>query len=584
MNLFFATVGAWPTERPWREVLSQLPHLPHYHPWECWSEGGVVLGSSGFRAIPPVVPHRLGALTAVGEVRWDQPERLGGADADSLNLVTEGWQQWQEQVTERMNGDFAWALWDGARQELHGARDVYGVRPFYYEVRGGSLAVANFPTFFRAWRGQADEFDESALADFLLFEMPLDNAATGWKNVRRLKPGHVLRWRNHQLTTSCYRQFTPPKILRLKRREDYIEAYREVLGQAVRARMIGQERVSVFMSGGLDSTSVAAMAHRQRPEVSLHAFTLSCSKLIPDEEAYYAQIAAEHLGIGWTEIPVDDIELFAGSERWQRNSAFPLTGLTVGHADRALPLVQEHGSRVLTGALGDNLFRSEPWPFLWREIRSRYGWGTLGAMLSDSIRHRRFPPLAIRSEFKKWWQAPRTTQRFPHWLRREFVQKYGLKERWEAYQREDQYAHWPRPLAARSCFASFWPYNFACEHHAVTGAAVESCHPLTDERVVNFLMSVPSVPWFFFKELGREAMRGYMPDKIRLRPKTPLRGDPILIQLQSSQRKLSAQARDHSVVSEMVDLNRLSLWSSPQFRGSKDAFELRPLYLQSWLD
>ena len=219
-----------------------------------------------------------------GDVRLDARDELRDAlgaagvatprDAGDVSLVLAAWTTWRETATERLRGDFSFALWDGARRTLFCARDPLGVRPLYWAQAGASFVCANTIDAVRAHAAISSRLHEPAIVSFLRLGYNDDLTTTTFADVRRLPPAHQL------LVTDAsgppvprrYWSFPTPAPLRLKRDEEYVERYRDVLGAAVRDRLRG-DRAAILLSGGLDSTSLAATARRVAPDVSLLAWT-----------------------------------------------------------------------------------------------------------------------------------------------------------------------------------------------------------------------------------------------------------------------------------------------------------------------
>src|ERR1700736_3236972 len=83
------------------------------------------------------------------------------------------------------------------------------------------------------------------------------------------------------------------------------------------------------------------------------------------------------------------------------------------------------------------------------------------------------------------------------------------------------------PKAHASLSLPHWTHMFEQEDAGATHFPVETRHPFLDLRIVNYLLALPPFPWFFQKLLLREAMAGRLPEMVRMRPKTPLRSDPL---------------------------------------------------------
>lgn len=217
-----------------------------------------------------------------------------------------------------MIGDFAFAIWDEPRRKLFCARDHFGVKPFFYAKTKRCFAVSNTLNCLRKHPAISAEIDDLWIADFLLFERSQDPTATAFVDIRRLPPAHYLVWSTDGLRTERYWEI--PRIMQVHRRPDgdYVERFRELFDAAVSDRLRA-DRVGVDMSGGLDSSSIAAVAScllaERSKSAELHAFTIVYDRIFADEERRYASAVADKLGILIHYCVADDFGLFARDER-----------------------------------------------------------------------------------------------------------------------------------------------------------------------------------------------------------------------------------------------------------------------------
>src|SRR6185295_13952039 len=134
----------------------------------------------------------------------------------------------------------------------------------------------------------SNTLNEIAVGDYLLFGVNQDLSTTIFKDIQRLTPGHTLTFANGSITTRRYWTPEPSSEVRFRDPSSYVERFSELLSRAVKDRVLS-DRVAISMSGGLDSTSLAAIAHNQNKEV--HGFAVVYDNLIPDEERHYSKLA-----------------------------------------------------------------------------------------------------------------------------------------------------------------------------------------------------------------------------------------------------------------------------------------------------
>jgi asparagine synthase (glutamine-hydrolysing) len=438
-------------------------------------------------------------------------------------------------------GDFVFAIWDAPRRRLFCARDHLGVRPFFYAHVGRTVVFSNALDCVRIHPSVTDRLNDLAIADFLLFGFNQEFGTTVYAEIQRLPPAHTASWSSDGFALKRYWTLPIDEPIYYRRSTDYVERFRELLNTAVEERL-RTNRLAVFMSGGLDSTTLAAVAcsslRKQRRDFQVHAFTRVFDDYGGDRR--HATMVAEHLGI--------PIHLRIGG----RDDSFdPTWNHTSFHTPEPLHsplnLAKElawfrevsSSSRVFFyGEGSDNALTHEWRPYL----RFLIGRGRYLRALFDICRHiichRRIPllpsaPKMIRQRFDPDYKQPR----FPTWLSPKFESRYGLRERWEdqrAKQARLSSLHPIRPDAYESFTGSLWQALFERLDSGNTRAALEARLPFVDLRLLRYMLAVPAMPWCRVKYLQREAMRGILPELVRCRRKKTLQGDPAWDRLKGS--------------------------------------------------
>ena len=172
----------------------------------------------------------------------------------------------------RLNGMFAFAIWDSARRTLFCARDRLGVKPFYYTVQDGAFLFASEEkALFEA--GARREFDPSTWEELLCFRY-VAGAQTPYIGVQRLLPGHYLMWRDGRLEiTRWWNLAERSRMARDVAPDEAAHWFQETFDDSIRLRRISDVPVGVLLSGGLDSGSVGmTLAAQAGPGV--HSFTM----------------------------------------------------------------------------------------------------------------------------------------------------------------------------------------------------------------------------------------------------------------------------------------------------------------------
>jgi asparagine synthase (glutamine-hydrolysing) len=257
------------------------------------------------------------------------------------------------------------------------------------------------------------------------------------------------------------------------------------LAQAVKER-VTTDRVAISMSGGLDSTSLAAIARSQNKDVQ--AFAVVYDSLIPDEERHYSTLAAQHLDIPITHVNADRYDLVDGE--MDQAEPFLISALT-GQFNDLLRLCADFSPLMLTGYDGD-AFMNVPQPSRSRGVKTR-----------------------IKRLLRK---KPIDTESLPYsWLDESFAKRTNLVDRWNQ-----------PSIAPANPLNPIWTALFEGYDSSSTKLNLEVRHPFIDVRLVEYLASIPVSPWRVNKHILREAMKDKLPAAVLNRRKTPLVVDPAL--------------------------------------------------------
>lgn len=262
-------------------------------------------------------------------------------------------------MLQRLNGIFAFALYDRDHQALLLARDALGVKPLYTQHTEDGLF---FASEFKSLPHSALTLDPPVLDRYLTF-LWSPGEGTPVNEVRKLGPGEALwvaqgeiqehfTW--YRLPASHHSAFGPPSISQAQA----IQGTEEYLRRAVHRQLVADVPVGAFLSGGLDSSSVVAFARERNPD--LRCFTIDVGST--GDEGFsvdlpYAHRVASHLGVPLDVVQVDAACMAAGLEEmvWQLDEPLadpaPLNVLYISR------LAREQGIKVLlSGAGGDDLF------------------------------------------------------------------------------------------------------------------------------------------------------------------------------------------------------------------------------------
>ena len=217
------------------------------------------------------------------------------ATSSDTEVIVHAWEEFGEDCLAHFNGMFSFVLWDAERQTLFAARDRMGEKPFYYAERGGWLVFGSELRALVAHPEIARALDLRGLSRYLTSGY-LPDPHTILEGVFKLPPGHSLTVAAGKTRVSRYWDLP---FGAARRGDERIEAWAERLWEglcvSVRHRLVSDVPVGVFLSGGIDSSAVAAAAVAVAPERRLQTFSMGFDEASYSEERF-ARAVAEHLG------------------------------------------------------------------------------------------------------------------------------------------------------------------------------------------------------------------------------------------------------------------------------------------------
>ena len=451
--------------------------------------------------------------------------------SDDARLILHAYHAWGADCVEHLLGDFAFAIWDARAQRVFCARDQFGVKPFYYAEVDGGIIFSNTLDCVRVHPGVGDALNELSVADFLLFGFNQDTTATAFARIRRLPPAHAMIGAADATRVRRYWAVPADGRIRYRRSADYVDHFVELLRAAVADR-IRVNRPAMWMSGGLDSTAIAAtaqhvLAARGGP-FELRAHTVVFDTLIPDQERRYAAEAARAIGITPRYVPADATPPFDGWRQPGFRTPEPID--EPYYVPRQLQELGADTRTALVGDGGDEVF--------WRScvvdlVGAMPPWQLGADVLRSVMFHRSRPAGGVRAKLAAWRGIARAPAPPPVWLNEDFVARWDLRHRVANAGIPSAPAHALRPDAYRRLSSPAWPSYLESLDPGVTRVLVEHRWPFLDVRLVSYLLAIPPLPWCVDKRLLRVAMRGSLPEALLRRPKSPLAGDPLRAHLQT---------------------------------------------------
>ena len=379
-----------------------------------------------------------GRVWLIGDVRLDGRDDLRrkleqhGAvvppDTTDEQLILHAVSQFGAESLPDLDGDFSFVLWNSADRRFHGFRDLTGSRPFFYSNIGGKLTFSNtIQAILADPQISRDNYDQQFIADFLLGSPHHDPERTIYADVRRLPPGHLIDFSSHGLSVRRIANMPIEDLLPFKRDEEIVQEFRRLFTQAVADRL-PDTNTSILLSGGLDSTSIAAAVVSLRKKASssaplnFHGLCVDFQPLFDDTEGEYARRFADAFGIPLEIVHSGDVLPFAG---WDESAGLfpeppvdPCALLYLSYRHK----LSRNSRVVLSGDGGDEVLRLLAAPYL-RFLASHKGlFVAFSTFARWTISHRRLPPLGfgIRSGFLRVLGHKPDYLTYPPWFAPDF--------------------------------------------------------------------------------------------------------------------------------------------------------------------
>ncbi len=441
-----------------------------------------------------------------------------------------------ERCVERLQGMFAFAIWDRSRQRLFLARDRLGIKPLYYAVTDQELVFASEIKAILAAGVVRPALNEGILPEFLATRF-VAGEETFFQGIRKLLPGRTLSWTAGEgcRVRRYWRfpaEFHPtPGTLR--------EAAREVrarLEAAVRSHLMSDVPLGLFLSGGLDSSGLAAL---MAPMASEPIRTFAVGFAEPGaNELEYARLVARSVGAQHREVVVSPAEFFDALPAlvWHEDEPIAFTSsVPLYFVSR---LAQDHVKVVLTGEGADELFMGYPWYWAtaWNETLGRAYWSFAPKALQERVR-RTLPvlPGAVRRyagrSFLARGPGPRELiyenfAAFADAWRGQLLVDHGSRNGHDPYAEMLRcYAEAPGGTLDRMSRVDLQTYLVELlmkQDQMSMAASIESRVPYLDHEFVEYVAALPArlkVRGWRTKAVLREALRGVVPPAILRRRK-----------------------------------------------------------------
>jgi len=559
-----------------------------------------------------------GDLAVVADARIDNrsdlrsrlDDHLRASNPTDADLILAAYRRWGEDCAAHLLGDFAFALWDGREDRLFAARDPMGMRPLCYRSGDDRFLFGSQGTQILAAPEVSSSVSTSTVAAYLQSQFePLHR--TFYEGIRYLEPAHaLLRLGDGSIKTWRYWDIDPTKRIRYEDERDYAEHLRHLLAEAVGCRLRSTTPVGLFLSGGVDSGSIASMAGHLKENgrldcPNLRTYSWAFETLSQCDERDVSTRIADRYGFPTTPVDAEAVQLI-GPPHGAPDRDAPLISHYQALLARGLRQAHNQGvRRVLHGQHGDLLTGS--WIFdnltllrtckvktLCSELRAQQK--ALGLSLPDLLKRSLYKPIRaqlwppgrlpkIRKSVKRMWHLLRSDEsnsRVPEWA------TDALRERAErpsrprqappeirGHARRRRYLSITVPLQRRT---SAWLERLYSRHH------MACADPWADRRLIEYVMAIPQHQIYRNgqnKYITRAALQGIMPENARSRLRKVI-PTPLYERALKEQEERVRAYIDFPV--PFVDSDQLEEYYDQRIHGGHEDFRFwLALCLKMWL-
>jgi asparagine synthase (glutamine-hydrolysing) len=468
-------------------------------------------------------------IVLTADCRLDNREELirllgSPAEMSDTGLLAESYRRWGDDMAARLLGDFAFALWDKPRRRLLAARDHFGVKPFYFCFAGDRFLFASDIGVLLVSGEVNQEVREAAIADFLAM-LPPPPDLTAFAHIGRLPPAHIGVFEGGAFRCEAYWKLPVPCP---RARPNAAAEFRGHLEAAVQARLRGG-KLGAMLSGGLDSSSIAALAARHVPAF-LPVFSLVFGDTPGCDERPFIEAVLGQGSFSPHFIPSGDVAPFGALDEilQVQQDLFLAPNIAVGR--RLYAAARAQGAKILLDGHGGDevapagfvrlaqLARQGEW---WKLMRALPGpWPQKARRFVGFLRHHRVLGLGFRIVPGIRRRLIRPRQSRDLWDAG-LGARTGLAARQAVFHAGRQAARYDPSMSHYETINSpLQSHAFEILDRLAADAGVEPRYPFWDKRLVEFSLSLPPEEFCdggWGRLVLRRAMEGVLPDAVRWR-------------------------------------------------------------------
>lgn len=281
-------------------------------------------------------------------------------------VVLQAFAQWQEKALLRFNGMFAFAIWDNENEELFLARDRYGIKPLYYTLQNNNFIFASEIKAILKHPNYRKDIDQEALLEYFTFQNFFTNK-TLFKDIFMLPAGSFLRLSKKKSPEIFrYWDYLFSETNSTKNDNEYVEELDRLFQQAVKRQLVSDVSIGSYLSGGMDSGSITALATNHIPDLKTFTIGFDLNSASGLELGFDERDKAEFMSYLFK---TEHYQMVLKAGDMERVLAKMLWHLEVPRVGQSYPnfyaakLASKFNKVVLSGAGGDELFGGYPWRY-----------------------------------------------------------------------------------------------------------------------------------------------------------------------------------------------------------------------------
>lgn len=511
----FSRVGQRITQEQTQRLMDVVPHRGP-DGMAVWINGNVSLGHQLLTTTPesvnesqPLLDKQSGyCIVFDGRLdnRTELFKKLGNQNF-STNPITDAeivlklFIQSGEKCLTQILGDFAFAIWDKRNERLFCARDIFGIKPFYYHISNSIYIFGSEIRQVLEHPAVNIQPNEKMIAEYLSGHIT-SKEETLYRDVFRLPPAHYLMVEPNNIKKKRFWDLKPQKRIVYKTDDEYAEHFIEVFGRAVRDRLRCNGKVGTYLSGGLDSSSIVGMANLLR-EKGLQKDVETFSLIFPGrdecDESKYIKSTSDKWNIKNYAISVHGFR----QPDWEQQVIKTFDIPNAPNQSMANLLMEKVASReihvMLSGVGGDEAFSGSTYVYqdllkntqfmsafkLFTQNSHHLGWAECRRLAADVL----WPiiPKAIRKNLLRWkMHTP-----LPPWLLKSFIEQTSLQGRIKQIDYGEKFSSIADCKIYRSV-SSGWETHLLelCDRYCQS-YKLEDRYPYFDRRVVEFAIALP---------------------------------------------------------------------------------------------